>query len=150
MRANNLGHSLASYVGSTDLAVSETVRRERAMTRYDDLRAKWFALIDGPTLVVETDDIVDLADDLFDRFQDHDDAPEAADALIAAAALVTGRTLITENWRDFHFIDDLSFVDIRKITTGDLPVVASRSVQTGGPVAGAGCCRKLIRSRATT
>jgi hypothetical protein len=75
---------------------------------------------------------------------------EAADALIAAGALVTGRTLITENWRDFHFIDDLTFVDIRGITTGDLPVLASRAVQTGGPVAGAGCCRKLIRSRAAT
>ena len=120
------------------------------MTRYDDLRATWLALIDGVTVVDETDDILDLADDLFDRFVHHDDPPEAADALIAAAALVTGRTLITENWRDFHFIDDLSFVDIRKITTGDLPVLASRSVQTGGPVAGAGCCRKLLRSRATT
>ena len=95
MQANNLGQALASYVGSTDLAVSETVRRELALTRYDDLRAKWFALIDGTTLVVETDEIVDLADDLFERFEDHDDEPEAADALIAAAALVTGRTLIT-------------------------------------------------------
>jgi len=93
------------------------------MTRYGDLRAKWFALIEGNTVVVEADDILDLADDLFDRFVLHDDAPEAADALIAAAALVTGRTLITENWRDFHFIDDLSFVDIRKITAGDLPVL---------------------------
>jgi predicted nucleic acid-binding protein len=130
--------------------VSETIRRELAMTRYDDLRAKWFALIDGSTVIVETDAILDLADDLFDRFVHHDDALEAADALIAAAALVTGRTLITENWRDFHFIDDLPFVDIRRIATGDLPVLASRSVQTGGPVAGAGCCRKLIRSRAAT
>ena len=120
------------------------------MTRYHDLRAKWFALIDGTTLVVEADAILDLAEDLFDRFVLHDDAPEAADALIAAAALVTGRTLITENWRDFHFIDDLSFVDIRKITLTDLPVLASRPVQTGGPVAGAGCCRRLIRSRAST
>ena len=97
------------------------------MTRYDDLRAKWFALIDGIPVV-----------------------DEAADALIAAAAIVSGRTLITENWRDFHFIDDLSFVDIRGITPADLPVVSSRPVQTGGPVAGAGCCRKLIRSRAAT
>lgn len=120
------------------------------MTRYDDLRAKWFALIDGITVVVEADEVVDLADNLFDRFEHHDDAPEAADALIAAAALVSGRTLITENWRDFHFIDDLSFVDIRGITTRDLPFLASRPVQTGGPVAGAGCCRKLIRSRAAT
>ena len=101
-------------------------------------------------MVIEADEILDLADDLFDRFVDHDEAPEAADALIAAAALVTGRTLITENWRDFHFIDGLSFVDIRKITAGDLPVLGSRSLQTGGPVAGAGCCRKLIRSRAAT
>jgi hypothetical protein len=120
------------------------------MTRYDDLRAKWFALIDGSTVVVEADEIVNLADDLFDRFEHHDDAPQAADALIAAAALVTGRTLITENWQDFHFIDDLFFVDIRGITTGDLPILASRPVQTGGPVAGAGCCRKLIQSRAAT
>ncbi len=120
------------------------------MTRYDDLRAKWFALIDAYTVVVETDEILDLASDLFGRFVHHDDAPEAADAVIAAAAVVTGRTLITENWRDFHFIDDLSFVDIRKITTADLPVLASRTVQTGGPVAGAGCCRQLFRSRATT
>ena len=59
------------------------------MTRYDDLRAKWFALIEGNTVVVEADEILDLADDLFDRFVHHDDAPEAADALIAAAALVT-------------------------------------------------------------
>jgi len=71
------------------------------MTRYDDLRAKWSALIDGIPVVVEADDIVNLADDLFDRFEHHDDAPEAADALIAAAAIVSGRTLITENWRDF-------------------------------------------------
>lgn len=78
------------------------------MTRYDDLRAKWFALVDGMTVVAEADEIVDLADDLFGRFEHHDDAPEAADALIAAAAIVSGRTLITENWRDFHFIDDLS------------------------------------------
>jgi len=98
------------------------------MTRYDDLSAKWFALIDGITVIVEADDILDLADDVFDRFEDHDDAPEAADALIAAAALVTGRTLITENWRDFHFIDNLSFVDLRKITAGDLPVLGSRSL----------------------
>lgn len=125
------------------------------MTRYDDLRAKWFALIDGIPVVVEADEIVNLADDLFDRYEHHGDAPEAADALIAAAdaliaaaALVGGRTLITENWRDFHFIDELSFVDIRGITAADLPVLASRPVQTGGPVAGAGCCRKLIRARA--
>lgn len=118
------------------------------MTQYDDLRAKWFALIDGIPVVVEADDIVSLADDLFDRFQHHDDAPEAADALIAAAAIVSGRTLITENWRDFHFIDDLSFVDIRRITTVDLPVLESRPVQIGAPLAGVGCCRKLIRSRA--
>lgn len=120
------------------------------MTRFDDLRAKWFALIDGIPVVVEADDIVNLGADLFDRFEHHDDAPEAADALIAAAALVSGRTLITENWRDFHFIDGLSFVDIRGTTSGDLPVLASRPVQTGGPVAGAGCCRKLIHSRAAT
>lgn len=120
------------------------------MTRYDDLRAKWFALIDGITVVVDADEIVNLADELFDRFGLHDDAPEAADALIAAAALVSGRTLITENWRDFHFIDGLSFVDIRGIIAVDLPVLESRPVQTGAPVAGAGCCRKLIRSRAAT
>ena len=38
------------------------------MTRHDDLRATWFALIDGVTVVDGTDDILDLADDLFDRF----------------------------------------------------------------------------------
>ncbi len=100
--------------------------------------------------MVETDAIVELADDLFDRFALHDDAPEAADALIAAAALVSGRTLITENWRDFHFIDGLAFVDIRMVTSADVPVLASKPVQAGGPVAGAGCCRRLLKSRATS
>ena len=119
------------------------------MHPYDDLRATWFALIDGLTVVLETDAIVELADELFDRFALHDDAPEAADALIAAAALITGRTLVTENWRDFHFIDGLAFVDIRKVTSADVPVLASRLAQTGGPVPGAGCCRRLLRSRAT-
>jgi len=128
--------------------VSDTVRRELASTRYDDLRAKWFALIDGVEIVKETDPIIDLADDLFERFEGHDDAPEAADALVAAAAIVTGRTLVTENWRDFHFIDGLAFVDIRRVTGADLPVLASRPIQTGGPVVGAGCCRRLLRSRA--
>ena len=147
MRANNLGESLESYVGSADLAVSDTVRRELASTRYEDLRARWFALIAGLGVVVETGQIVALADDLLGQFELHDDPPEAADALVAAAAIVTDRTLITENWRDFHFIDDLSFVDIRKVTTADLPVLASRAVQIGGPVEGAGCCRQLVRAR---
>lgn len=45
------------------------------MTRYDDLRAKWFALIDGITVVVDADEIVNLADQLFDRFEHYNEAP---------------------------------------------------------------------------
>jgi predicted nucleic acid-binding protein len=150
VRANNLGESLQSYIGSDDLAVSETVRRELGRTQYDDLRAKWFALINGLIVIDETEEVTALANDIFTRFEPHDDPPEAADALIAAAALATGRTLVTENWRDFHFIVDLAFVDIRKVSDVDLPVLAKRRVQTGSPLLGGGCCRRLRQAGADT
>lgn len=83
------------------------------------------------------------AEALIQEYGLHDDPPQAADALIAAAAIETGRAVVTENWRDFHFIDDLRFLDIRGVTRSDLPVIRSRNIERGGPVPGRGCCRRL-------
>lgn len=138
---------MTTYVGSSDLAVSETARRELGQTRYDDLRFRWLALVEGVPVIKETPSIIDLAEALIQEHELHDDPPQAADALIAAAAIETGRVVVTENWRDFHFIDDLRFLDIRGVTRSDLPIVRSRDVEHGGPVPGKGCCRRLVAAR---
>lgn len=95
----------------------------------------------------EAERIVTTAEALFAKYERHDDAPEAADAIIAATAIESGLVLITENWRDFHFIEEMAFVDIRNVAKADLPVMHVRAPAQGQLVWSNGCCRKLLRDR---
>jgi hypothetical protein len=122
------------------------VIRELSRTVYDDLRGRWLSSIAEMPLIAEEEDVVLLAERLVANHSDHDDPMSAPDALIAAAAISTDRVLITENWRDFHFVKGLQFVDIRGVTSTEIPVVRFRPARVAGPLADQGCCRRLARA----
>lgn len=69
---------------------------------------------------------------------------EERDALIAAAALVHDRVLITSNVSDFHFIEGLRYIDANGLALGDAPLTETRDVRVGGISADPYC--ELIRA----
>jgi predicted nucleic acid-binding protein len=135
--------SLPDFVGSLTLVVPQVAVRELSAGRYPDARDRWFASIGSLPVVPETEEIIELAERLAARYEAHDDPPEPADSIIAATSLVIAAPVITENWRDFHFVEGLRYVDIRGLTAAEIPVLSHRTVQAGGPANTGGCCRRL-------
>lgn len=119
---------------------------KRNVTRYDDLRTKWLALVEGLPVLLETDVVVDLAERLFEAYARHDDPPRAPDALIAAAAMTYGRVVVTENWKDFHFVGGLRYLDVRRVSLAMTPVLEDRVPKDRAIHPTAGCCRRLRRA----
>lgn len=152
MRAESLRlTSLVEYVGSDRLCVSRTVVDELSQTRFDDKRGRYSTLISPfPVLDDETDAVLTMAETLFAKYDRHDDPPDAADLVIAATAADSGQIVVTENWRDFHFIEEIRLLDIRQLTLEDLPVLANRSPVQGAIDRSRGCCRRLVRDLGLT
>lgn len=88
MRAESLRlTSLVDFVGSERLSVCRTVVIELSQTQFDDKRKRFEALIASLHVIDdEAESIVATAEALFAKYERHDDAPEGADAIIAAAA----------------------------------------------------------------
>jgi hypothetical protein len=70
-----------------------------------------------------------------------------ADMLIAAAALEHDLTLVSTNWRDFHFVHGLWLIDARYLTTSIRgPAILERATAPAlGPTLPAPpCCKGLV------
>jgi len=135
------------YVGSADLAISDTIATELQGPLPADhpiVLANWaLARRMGGQVVDDTDvETGRLAEEIEARYQRHDPPPDdPADALIAAAAIRSGRVLITRNWKDFHYVAGLEFVDARVPAAEDLLV--NVGIQRGN--LDSPCCRRARR-----
>ena len=136
------------YVGSADLAISDTIAAELQGPLPADhpiVLANW-ALVRrlGGRLVDDTDvETGHLGEEIEARYKRHDPpSDDPADALIAAAAIRSGRVLITRNWRDFHYVAGLEFVDARVPALEDL--LANVGIGRGN--LDSPCCRRVRRS----
>ena len=136
----------ASYVGSNDLAVSDTVLAELQgpMPLADPKMQRNLALVAqmGGRVVRTTDEMAGIAEKIVKDYRLHQppSGDDPADCLIAAEAIVSGRVLMTRNWKHFHYIRGLRLVDARLATTVDL--VGLGGIETGGPRDRA-CCQKV-------
>ena len=134
-----------AYVGSTDLAISDTIATELQGPLPADhpiVLANWqLARRIGGTIVDDTDEKSGrLGQEIQARYTLHDPpSDDPADALIAAAAILSGRVLVTRNWKNFHYVSGLEFVDARVPVSVDLLVNAG--VQRGN--LDARCCRRV-------
>lgn len=84
------------------------------------------------------------ATDLLRDYGRHHEPLEERDAMIAAAALVHDRILITSNVSDFHFIEGLRYLDASGHGVGDAPLMQARDVLIGA-ISSSPCC-ELIRA----
>ena len=135
------------YVGSADLAISDTIATELQGPLPADhpiVLANWaLARRMGGQVVDDTDvEAGRLGEEIAARYKRHDPpSDDPADALIAAAAIRSGRVLITRNWKDFHYVTGLEFVDARVPASQDLLV--NVGVQRGS--LDSPCCRGARR-----
>jgi predicted nucleic acid-binding protein len=135
-----------AYVGSGDLAVSETVLAELQgpMPLHDPKMQRNLALIAamGGRVVATTDEMQDVAEQIEADYQLHQPPPgdDPADALIAAEAIVSGRVLVTRNWKHFHYIRGLRLVDARRAATVNL--IDAQGIEQGTPRS-CPCCLKV-------
>ena len=136
------------YVGSADLAISDTIAAELQGPLPADhpiVLANWLlARRMGGQIVDDTDvETGRLGEDIQTRYRLHDPpSDDPADALIAAVAILSGRVLITRNWKNFHYVSGLEFVDARVPVSGD--ILANAGIQRGN--LDAPCCRRVRRS----
>ncbi len=86
------------------------------------------------------------ARDLLRDYARHHKPLEERDALIAAAALVHDRVLITLNVSDFHFIEGLRYSDANGYALGDAPMSETRDVLVGG-ISDDPCCEFIRADR---
>jgi predicted nucleic acid-binding protein len=98
------GLEAASYVGSADLAVSDTVLAELLGPMPPDdpkaLRNARLLRDMGAVPVETTPEMLDLARTIISDYAGHQPPPgdDPADALIAAEAILSSRVLVTRNW----------------------------------------------------
>ena len=136
----------ASYVGSDDLAISDTVLAELQgpMPLADPKMQRNLALIAqmGGRVVGTTDEMEGLAEKIAEDYRLHQppSGDDPADCLVAAEAIVSARVLITRNWKHFHYIRGIRLVDARLATNVDL--VGLDGIQAGEPRDRA-CCQKV-------
>lgn len=139
------GQSAESWVGNPDVAVSiaavEEVFRDLPP---DDPKAignlKVLARLPNPIPV--TDEIADLSKHLVNAYARHAPPLATNDAVIAATALLEDRTLITLNYRDFHYIEGLSWIDANGVTSAGAPLLGTRAAVIGAP-SDRPCCERL-------
>ncbi len=143
IRASRL--SAPEWVGATDLAVSSVVVDELFVDLPED-DPKFIANADLLARLPEplpTDDhVVDLAERLVERYGRHEPALAPNDALIAAAAILSGRVLVTRNTRDFHYIEGLTMVDASAFDPHHGPLLQFRAPVECRP-SERPCCRAL-------
>ena len=136
------------YVGSSDLAISDTIAAELQGPLPADhpiVLANWQLARRMGGLIIDDTDVETgrLGEDIQARYRLHDPpSDDPADALIAAAAILSGRVLITRNWKNFHYVSGLEFVDARIPLSGD--ILANAGIQRGN--LDAPCCRRVRRS----
>ena len=138
----DMGADAAVYIGSTDLAVSDTVVAEllgpmpdtdpKMVRNYD-----FIAAIGGLIIGDDDDQTRALARQIEHRYCLHQPPPsdDADDALIAATAIRSGRVLITKNWKHFHYIAGLRLVDARIAVSSNL--IGTQGIEDG-------CLRKKL------
>ena len=97
----------------------------------------------GGQIVDDTDiETGRLGEEIETTYKRHDPpSDDPADALIAAGAIRSGRVLITRNWKDFHYVAGLEFVDARVPVSEDL--LANAGIQRGN--LDSPCCRRARR-----
>jgi predicted nucleic acid-binding protein len=134
-------------VGSTDLVISDTIYDELMMdlppsdykvALNDDLVNQM-----GGRVIRASDEDAALADAIMRTYARHDPAlgeQDRNDAIIAATSMRLGRVLLTRNWKHFHFILGLLFVNIAPWPMG-LPILTTRPVETGSHLRA--CCQRL-------
>lgn len=134
------------YVGSDDLAISDTVAAELQGPLPDDhprVQENWALLraMGGTVVDDTTPEALTMALRIVREYQRHEPpADDPADALIAAAAIDSGRVLVTRNWKHFHFVRGLRYLDARGPAIQGM--LADRIVKVGGPT-DRPCCRHL-------
>jgi len=113
-----VGLDPAQVVGSGDLVITDTILAE-LFFRLDpgdywfERNLEFLSLFQG--VVEHTDADVATAEAYLERFARHEPPlDDVADATIAATTVRTGRVLLSQNTKNFHFIDGLRFVDMRQ------------------------------------
>lgn len=141
----NSGVSPQEWVGDPDLAVTPTIVDELFVDlASSDIQAVGNARVLGqlPDPLPESEDVFRRAEDLQQRFATHQPPLTPHDALIAAAALVYERVLITKDRKGFHFITGLQTVDAADFRPTAGPILTVRGAVSGGPI-GRQCCSKV-------
>lgn len=133
------------WVGDPDLAVTPTIVDELFVDLAPgDMQAVGNARVLGklPDPLPEGEDVVRRAEELQRRYATHQPPLAPHDALIAAAALVHQRVLITKDRKGFHFITGLQTVDAVDFRPVAGPILAVRGPVSGGPI-DRQCCSKV-------
>ena len=142
-----LGADVADTLGPVDVVPSLIVIDELLFGLADDhpvyvRNVRLLAALGEP--IENEPEIFFRARDLLRDYARHHKPLEERDALIAAAALVHDRVLITSNVSDFHFIERLRYIDASGHALGDAPLTETRDVRVGG-ISPDPCC-ELIRA----
>lgn len=103
---------------------------------------QWVA---GAQVIASTPDRITAARAWADRYAGHGATFE--DMLIARSAVDEGRILVSTNWRDFHLLPGLTFVDARVLYQGSpVPNVLALAEAVTCPVLPPPtCCANLVR-----
>ena len=146
-RIRTSGLTAVAWVGDDDLAVPEVAVYEiqRGLPRDDPKSIGNLALLATlPPALVVTEEIIRTAQRLEQEYARHDPALATNVALIVATALVTDRTVITLNTRDFHFERGLRWIDANGFKAADAPLLQSRAAVEAQP--GTRPCCARVRS----
>ncbi len=126
----NSGLRPADWVGSEDLAVPLVVVGEVFCDlEPTDTQAIGNAAVLAylPPPIPPTQEIVDRARELREKYAAHQPELALNDSLIVATALVRDRIVITKNRRDFHYEDGLKWIDAEGFRPEQGPLLASRA-----------------------
>jgi predicted nucleic acid-binding protein len=144
-RVRASGLAVADWIGDPDVAVSiAAVEEAFADLPDDDPKAignvRVLAQLPNPVLV--TDEIAALVIDLIRAYAKHDPPLATNDAVMAATALLSERTLVTMNHRDFHYIEGLSWIDANGVSKEAAPLLGTRATVVGAP-SSKPCCSRI-------
>lgn len=135
-----------SWIGDPDLAVAEVVFREimRDLPPDDPKYGGNLQLIARLPLdpLPAGEETVEQAERLVRDYSLHQPPLATNDALIAAAAFVERRILVTKNRRDFHYIRGLRWIDADCFHPSSGPLLYVRAAVDGG-LGPRACCSGL-------
>jgi predicted nucleic acid-binding protein len=134
-----------AWVGADDLAVSIRTVEEVYENLDPDSRqfiGNELLLASLPTPIELDDEVEDLAQRLLVAYATHQPPLQIDDAVIAATALLHDRILVTKNFRDFHYVEDLRWVDAEGVTVKAVSLLERRCAVVGRPSRG-DCCQGL-------